>query len=400
MMGRPTHRPPESTLYAAFAVFGGLWGVWGASIPAIRDQAVVTDGQLGTALMLVGAGALPAMLVTGRLVDRWAGRTAAALLTLLGMIGVLVAVTARDLTGLSIGLAGLGASSGAADVSINALAGSAQRASARPVISRAHATFSAAVVVASLVTGALRTLDAPLVTPFVLLAAAAVAVAVCLVAATDPQRSGPDHAGRSGRVDRRTRGRIPVAIAPLVFLGALGAIAFAVENGHQSWSALYLQDVLGAGALTASVGPAVFAAVVAVTRLAASNLTNRHPTAVLLTGSVVAAAGTALVGAAWTVPIGLLGLSIAAAGTAVLFPTLLGILTMRVRDEVRGSATSVVSAVAYLGFLGGPGYVGRWAGAVGLPGAMFALAALAAVLALLVGVGVRRVGARERIDHS
>lgn len=173
-----------------------------------------------------------------------------------------------------------------------------------------------------------------------------------------------------------------------------------MENGHQSWSALYLQDVLGAGALTASAGPAVFAAVVAVTRLAASNLSNRHPTAVLLTGSVVAAAGTALVGAAWTVPIGLLGLSIAAAGTAVLFPTLLGILTMRVRDEVRGSATSVVSAIAYLGFLGGPGYVGRWAGAVGLPGAMFALAALAAVLALLVGVGVRGVSARERIDHS
>jgi len=51
--------------YAGFAVFGGFWGAWGASIPAIRDQAGVSDGQLGTALLFVGAGALPAMLLSG-----------------------------------------------------------------------------------------------------------------------------------------------------------------------------------------------------------------------------------------------------------------------------------------------------------------------------------------------
>ena len=122
-------------------------------------------------------------------------------------------------------------------------------------------------------------------------------------------------------------------------LGALGALAFAVENGHQSWSALYLQDALHAGPATAAAGPAVFAAVMAVTRLAASDLSTRYPAAVLVLGASTAAAGTALVGAAPTVAVGLLGLGLAAAGTAVLFPTLLGVLTDGVPDHARGKAT-------------------------------------------------------------
>lgn len=62
------------TAYAGFIVFGGFWGTWGASVPSVRDQAGVSDGELGTALVFVGAGALPAMLVAGRAVDRWGTR--------------------------------------------------------------------------------------------------------------------------------------------------------------------------------------------------------------------------------------------------------------------------------------------------------------------------------------
>ena len=79
----------------------------------------------------------------------------------------------------------------------------------------------------------------------------------------------------------------------------------------------------------------------------------------------------------------------AAAGTAVLFPTLLVVLTGGVPDGLRGTATSAVTTVAYLGFLAGPAYVGAWADSVGLAGAMIAVAGLAAVLALLAPVALR-----------
>lgn len=376
--------------FAGFAIFGAFWGVWGASIPAIRDQAGVTEGQLGAALLFIGAGALPAMPLSGRAVDRWGRRATAVLLALLGGAGLLVAVAARDVVSLALALVVLGAVSGAADVAINTAAGSAQRASDRPVVTRAHAMFSAAVVGASLLAGVLRGLAAPVVTPFIIVAVAAAGVAAAL------GRAGLDP-GRCDAADARPRrARLGVPLAPLLVLGGLGALAFGVENAHQSWSALYLEDELGAGPVVAAAGPAVFAAVIAVTRFASASLAARRPVAVMVAGSALAGAGTAIVAGAEDVPAGLAGLALAAAGLAALFPTLISVLTATVPDERRGAATSVVTTVAYLGFLAGPVYVGTWAGAVGLPGAMLAVAGLAIGLAVLAGPGLRGISRRTR----
>lgn len=375
-----------SAAYLGFAVFGGFWGTWGASIPAIRDQAGISDGQLGTALLFVAAGALPAMPVAGRLVDRWGTRAAAILLATLGLAGVLVATTARDFVGLSVGLAVLGAVSGAADVAINAAAGSAQAATASPVLGRAHAIFSAGVVVSSLGTGAARAAGMPPVVAFAVLAGSAVSAAIAL----GRNAPAPAVAGH-----RATGGRTPTLRGgpawPLLILGCLGALAFAVENGHQSWSALYLSDVLDAGPTAAAAGPAVFAATAALTRWSTAELSTRRPGAVLLGGCLLATVGTTALAWATSVTLGLLALATAATGTAVLFPTLLGVLTSRVSEDIRGAATSVVTTIAYLGYLAGPVYVGRWADAVGLPGAMLALAALAAALAVLAPLSLRRL---------
>src|SRR5919204_6965893 len=62
--------------FVAFAAFGSFWGVWGASVPRVQHQAGVGDGRLGVALLFVGAGALPAMLLAGRALDRWGLRVA------------------------------------------------------------------------------------------------------------------------------------------------------------------------------------------------------------------------------------------------------------------------------------------------------------------------------------
>ncbi len=408
-----------------FAAFGAFWGVWGASVPAIRAQAQLSDGQLGTALLFVGAGALPAMLVTGRAVDRWGLRVAAFLLVTLGAVGTLVAVAGRGFWSLSAGLALLGASSGAADVAINSAAASAERATGRPVITRAHGTFSAMVVAGSLSAGLLLGgLGLPVVVPFLLVAGAAAGAALGVLAdrraasavgRTVPDAEGvppaagrtvpeparatpvaegivPDAAGAARGGERRGRRgyrRHAVRLFPLLVVGGLGALAFAVENAHQSWGAVYLADVAGAGPALAAAGPAVFAAVVALTRFAAGAVGSRHAAAVLVCGAATAAAGTALVSVATAVPVVLLGLALAAAGTAVLFPMLMGVVAAHVGEAARGRATSVVTTVAYLGFLAGPVYVGRWAEGTGLPGAMVAVAALAVALAVLTWPSLR-----------
>lgn len=85
-------------------------------------------------------------------------------------------------------------------------------------------------------------------------------------------------------------------------------------------------------------------------------------------------------------------------GTAVLFPTLVGIVSRNVGESFRGRATSVVTTVSYLGFIVGPVYVGLWADAVGLRGAMLAVAALGLALLALITPLLRRSDTRFRLE--
>ncbi|URM95147.1 MFS transporter [Actinomadura madurae] len=376
-MDTPAPRHVIISVVVAFAVFGAFWGVWGASVPRVQHQAGVSDGQLGFALLFVGAGALPAMLLTGRALDRWGLAVSAVLIAALGVAGAALALTAVDAASLCAGLAVVGATSGAADVSMNAAAGRAEKMAGRPVITRAHGVFSSLVVFGSLATGLASAASLPLAVPF-----AAVGV-LSLPAGAFLFRALPRHASteRSPTADAAPFGRRETV--PYLLIGVLGALAFASENAHQSWSAVFAHEELHSSTGLSAVAPAVFAGTVAITRFSFGGLKAGHARTVLLAGASAAAVGAALIAAAPTLLIAGLGLAVAAAGTAVLFPTLLGVVSRNVDESRRGRATSVVTSVSYLGFLVGPVYVGLWADAVGLRGAMVAVAALAVGLLVL-----------------
>jgi len=378
---RPTvwHRGLPASAFVAFAAFGSFWGVWGASVPRVRDQARISDGRLGFALLFVGAGALPAMLLAGRALDRWGLRVAAGAIGLLGVVGVALSLTAVGLPSLCLGLAIVGASSGAADVTMNAVAGRAERDTGRPVIARAHGTFSSFVVLTSLATGGAAAAAWPLAVPFLGVAALSLTAGAAMLTQLPPSRIA--HADDTVATAASPPGRS--GILRLLPLGVLGALAFASENAQQSWSAIFARDELHAGPGLTTVAPAVFAGTVAITRFATGQLKAIHPQAVILAGALAAAGGSLVIASARTVPVAALGLVMAGAGTAVLFPALLGIMSRNVEESYRGRATSVITSISYLGFLLGPVYVGLWADATGLRGAMTAVAALAAALFLL-----------------
>src|SRR5680860_333604 len=147
--------------YLAAASFGSFWGAWGASVPRLRMQADVDDGQLGLALLFIGAGALPAMLVTGRALDRWGLRFAVAAIVALGLAGFGVSLTAHGFVALCVGLAVVGLASGATDVAMNSIAGRAEQASGASIIIRSGGVFSSFVVLSSIATGLSSWMGAP-----------------------------------------------------------------------------------------------------------------------------------------------------------------------------------------------------------------------------------------------
>ncbi len=353
-----------------FAAFGLFWGSWGAVLPAVQASARASQGELGLALLCIGAGALCTMRAAGALVDRFGTRVLPSGVVLFGAAAVTPAL-ARSPLGLAAALLALGAASGALDVALNAEGVRAESAG-RPVLSLAHGAFSALVVVGSLATGGLRGAGAG---PGLVLGAVAIALVV-LAAVLARMRAAPV----APRAATARRGRVPRV---LLVLGGLTALAFFIENAWQSWSALHLERTLGAGAAVAALGPALFAASAAAGRLGGHPLFGRvGERALLVTGALVAAAGTALAAAAPSVAVALPGIALAGLGTSVCAPTLFS-LAGRTPGVEQGAAVSTVSTLGYSGFLVGPAAVGLVAGAASLRWALGAVALLALLLALL-----------------
>ena len=362
--------------YVAFAAFGLFWGTWGALLPALRSQASLTDAQFGTVLLFIGVGALPAMLLSGRAVDRWGIRVAGIMLISLAVAATIVGATAHNFVSASISMLLLGVASGASDVAINSLAGRAERQTGSRIITRSHGVFSLFVVIGSLVAGAARSVNLNPLTIFLSTAVVILILGTCVahLAKTSDVTSDSDVRGS----ERPALG----SFAPFLLIGLVGALAFAVENAHQSWGAVFLSDELHAPPGIAALAPATFAAFAATARFASSAARGLKPPLLLVGGSLVAATGTMIVAYSDSIWVALVGFAIAAIGTSVLFPTLLSIATKNVPETQRGRATSAVSTIAYLGFLLGPAYVGLLASTTTLRTALVGVALLALVYTL------------------
>jgi Major Facilitator Superfamily len=355
-----------------FAAFGAFWGTWGAALPALQAHAGVSDGQLGIALLCIGAGALLTMRVAGSALDRWGAPALPAALAAFAAAAALPGL-ATSPAALSAALLVLGATSGAVDVAINAEGVRSEAAAGRPVLSLAHGTFSACVVVGSLATGGLRAAGAGAELVLVLVGAIVALVALVLLRA-------PAAGGGIARPDASLR-HVPRA---LVVLGALCALAFFVENAWQSWGAVHLESDLDASPALGALAPALFAGSAAAARFGGHGLAGRVSEVTLLrTGALAGAAGTLLAALAPVAGLALAGVVLAGGGISICAPILFSLAGRGADEAVRGAAVSIVTTIAYLGFLVGPAVVGLVAEATTLEASLACVAMVAVVLALL-----------------
>jgi MFS family permease len=357
-----------------FAAFGAFWGTWGAALPAVQSHARVDDGQLGVALLCIGAGAVVSMRLAGALVDRTGPAALPATLAAFGGAAALPGL-ATSTAGLCAVLLVLGATSGAVDVAINAEGTRSEAVSRRPVLSLAHGTFSACVVLGSLVAGALRAAGAGAELVLGLVGLGVVVTAGGLWRAPS--------AGATPAPAGATLGHLPRL---LVVLGVLCALAFFVENAWQSWGAVHLESDLDASPALGALAPALFAGAAATARLGGHTLVGRFDEVLLMrAGALVGAGGTVLAALAPNAALALAGVVVAGAGISICAPILFSIGGRSVDEAVRGAAVSVVTTIAYLGFLVGPAVVGLLADATTLRASLACAAAVALILAALAG---------------
>ena len=354
---------------AAFAAFGVFWGAWGVLLPAVKAQVGASVAELGAALLAIGLAALPAMLLTGRVVDRVGPRALPPALALFG-----VAIVLPGLTGsvwqLALALALVGATSGALDVVINVAASSVEASGGPRIMQIAHALFSAGFLVAAIVVGLAREAGAD---PLPVLG---VAAAVMLA-------GGALNRGHPAAPTRAPARRRLVFSRRLLLLGGLCAVAFVVESGIENWSALFLESELDASPAVSGLGPGLFAAAMVAGRSLGQGLQGRTADRTLLVGgALTAAGGLALAALAPGIPAALAGFLLGGAGISLAAPTLFGAAGRGAHEAERGSAVASVTTLAYLGFLTGPPLIGAVSGAFDLRAGMAMLAGIGVLLAL------------------
>jgi MFS family permease len=353
-------------LAAAFAVFGLYWGAWAACLPAIQRSTGASEAQLGLALLCVAVAAFPAMLAAGRLSDLLGARLVPLALLVFATAVIFPGLT-RSVPALYAALAFVGIGTGALDIAINAQAASIEARHRVRVMDGLHAAFSVGVLFGGVGAGLLRRAGGQ---PSWILGGIACVVALTALVNLNPS-APPEPARRRARLER-----------PLLVVGCVLAVAFIVESGLESWSALFLERTLDSGPAISGLGPGMFAGAMAGGRLLAQRVEGPSVAARMLFAGVAAATGVIVAVTAQHALVALVGFVIAGAGLALSAPTLFGVAGRLAGDSGRGSAVSTVAILGYLGFLVGPPLFGAVSGATSLRGGFIFLCAVAVLLAL------------------
>ena len=357
-----------------FLALGGFWGAWAALVPEMKAQAGATDGELGIILLSAGVGAIPAMLLTGRLWRRF-GWWMLPVGGLLFAATILPPIVATSPPTLAIAAALFGAGSGTLDVSMNAAVSDVEAQTGGRLMFGAHALFSLGVLVSAVATGLAREAGAE---PVHVLGTVAVITALIAVGAIGAART----ARRLASGEALGEVAAPAATA-IVVLAVLCALAFLVEDAVQNWSALHMERNLGATPVLGGAAPGIFAGSMFLGRALGQRLGGRFSERRLLSGgALLAAVGTAILSASPVPAVALAGLALAGAGISMVAPALFARAGRLAGPGGRGAAIARVTAIGYTGFIIGPGLVGLLAQAIDLRTAIAALAMLALFVAM------------------
>ena len=359
-----------------FSINGFVLANWFVRIPAIQQELSLGEGLLGVALLGAAVGALVCMPLTGALVSRLGSRRVVGATALLLSLSIVLPALAPSLFWLVPALAGIGASNGALDVSMNSQAVAVEKQYGRPIMSSFHAAFSFGGLAGAIFGGLVASAGLQPVTHFSIVAV------LCFIASIAAYRHLlPDSA------DAAEDGA-PAFARPTRALLGLGVISFCVllgEGAMGDWSAVYLENTLQTGPGFAAFGFAAFSLSMALGRLFGDKVIERFgPVRVVRLCAAIAAVGLGISLAVGQQYVALVGFACAGVGFSIVFPAALS-AAGRTKGMVAGPALAAVSTAGYTGFLVGPPAIGFAAELTGLGGALYIVVALSVVVVLLAG---------------
>ncbi|WP_298400973.1 MFS transporter [Sphingobium sp.] len=353
----------------AFVVPGYAISAWAPLIPHVQAQIGLNPGQLGLALLALGAGSMTTMPMAGGLVGKLgcrrlfagSGYVIALILPLLAL--------ARSAMILALALFVLGLAIGLFSCARNLHGIHTEQTLGRRLMSGFHGFYSMGCILGA---GTMSVLMGSGVSPAIAILLVAIAVMIGVTVSTpritdERNASGPAHAWPRGVV---------------LGIGLLCFVIFMAEGSVLDWSALLLSDHFHLDAARAGLGYVAFAMMMTVGRLSGDALVRRFGDRIILgLGPVIAAFGfgIAILPLHWTLAVA--GFALVGAGLANVVPLLYSAVG-RQTIMPQNLALAAAGSIGFAGVLTGPAAIGFIAQWTSLATAFAILAGLVLLVAL------------------
>lgn len=354
----------------AFAGMGMMWGAYAALIPDVIKLLGVSDARFGTLLLATPIAAVTTMLVAPRIAPRLGSHVLPLSILCFGLAYQVPGLAMTPLA-FAAGMVMVGVTNAFLDVTMNARVSTLEVDRGLHLMNLNHAAYSFGYAGAAIATGWARAAGW---TPGAILAVMAALVMLSSLMAFE-RGPGINGFAREAGV-RRKLGMVPV------WGGLIVLISFLSENAAENWSAVHIERTLGAARGVGSFGPALLALTMGFGRLFGQVVIARTDDALLMRwGTLTAAAGMIVLGAAPTPAVAYAGLVIAGLGGSVIAPTAFAAVGRLADPELRAQAIARATALGYLGYFFGPPALGLASQVLGL---RVALALVAGVILLVL----------------
>jgi len=372
---------------AIFLVCGLGISSWAPMVPYAKDRLGLNNADLGLLLLLLGAGAIAMMPVSGILAHRYGTRIViryAAIIMAL-VLPLLLIISSPIWMGLAIFI--FGGAVGTVDVAMNAQGVQVQNSSGKPIMSSLHGLFSVGGLLGSLGLGFLMKLGLSPVT-------AAISIAILLIAIVSWNYQFLFDVDTEKRlikefapeVTKEKSKGIAWLNGSVIFLGLMCFSVFLSEGAMLDWSAIFLSENKGINPELAGVGYAAFSIAMAAMRLLGDKIVSHlSGKTVVIGGSIIAASGLFLaILTPWlaTSLIGFILLGIGAANIVPVFFSEGG----RLKSIPATISIPVISTMGYAGQLAGPAMLGFIADHFSLNGAFAFIGFLMLMVAIAYGL--------------
>lgn len=372
--------------FGCYGTSGFVMGAWPAAYPSIERHLDLGEARLGIMLLMVELACLAAMVVAGRMCDRYSSRAVTRIGGTAAQALLVIPALAPSYASLIVGAVLYGIGVGFVEVGMNANAIELERHYGRPVISSFHGFWSLGGAAA----GALTVLGLSLGLGYqAMLIAAAVAATAAFALSTVPLLEAPVPAANA-HADGR-----PIRLGMLLLAGAAVVIFSAafVEAGAADWANLHAANVLDADGALAPLSYTLFLVATTVFRLFGDPIRARlGPRRSLIWSGSLSLTGYLLVlASAWSGGLALAwtGWALVGIGSAVLVPVMFSAMGNAGGTASNLAAMSMCGSAAYLIC---PGVVGYLAETTNLTAGLVVPTALAVVIVLAGPVAVARLG--------